>query len=353
MSSANKITQIGLVTVEEGGPFPLYTLMVGNGNRISLGRTGLPPSGAYADGTNPIAGDQWWRTDSQITYFQIYICTVGGGSPTWEALQLLHIDAISYTNGAITITPDQANGPIHKLSNVLSGTLTINAPLNATDGEFMILAIQQDGTGGRQIVYNSSAFKSVVQPNLAPNAVSILPWLRSGGNWFPLVRPAIPIEVVNTTEVDATNPTSATNLMSFAFPTGALNGLGRLLRVRCWGTAITVGTPAPTLNIAIYLGGTPTLLSNAVSAALGVGTTNPWSFDLEAAVTTAGAAGVLQAHSRLIVQGAAYSETNGGATTTVDLTAADTLQVQCLMNQSNAGNVCKQFLMHVELMNAA
>jgi Pectate lyase superfamily protein len=56
---------------------------VGGANSITQG-SGAPTN---PTGSNPVAGDVYFRTDTPSTSNQrIYICTVGGGSPTWVGI---------------------------------------------------------------------------------------------------------------------------------------------------------------------------------------------------------------------------------------------------------------------------
>lgn len=67
---------------QDGGA---YFLLYGNqsGNRFSQG-SGAPSKPA---GVNPASGDLYFRTDTPGTANQrIYVCTVGGGTPTWVGI---------------------------------------------------------------------------------------------------------------------------------------------------------------------------------------------------------------------------------------------------------------------------
>lgn len=56
------------------------------GGTISQG-SGAPPS-TYSSGNSPVAGDIYFRTDTPTVANQrIYICTTGGGTPVWAAIQ--------------------------------------------------------------------------------------------------------------------------------------------------------------------------------------------------------------------------------------------------------------------------
>lgn len=46
-----------------------------------------PGAPSKPNGNNPATGDYWFRTDTPSTANQrIYVCTVGGSSPTWVGI---------------------------------------------------------------------------------------------------------------------------------------------------------------------------------------------------------------------------------------------------------------------------
>jgi len=165
---------------------------------------------------------------------------------------------------------------------------------------------------------------------------------------------------INVTPVTQADPnTTAKNLMSIALPAGYQNVAGKTLRVWGEGTYVTAGGQSPTVTIALTLGGvTPvTWTSTATTASM----TKTWHFEAYITTVTAGATGTLEAHGALDIElggtgagAVAVSKFNDAViavSSTLDLTAANTLQVTGLMSSANAGNSLVQRQMVVEVLN--
>lgn len=153
--------------------------------------------------------------------------------------------------------------------------------------------------------------------------------------------------LVNNTPVTATNPSTAANLQSIALPAGYLNVAGKTLYIWASGAYTTAGGQTPTLNIAINIGALTNVLtwtSTATTAAV----TKTWNFEAFISTVTAGTSGTFEAHGLLNVElgaGAAgsvaessFNDAIVAVSGTLDLTAANTFQIQTTLSTSNAGN---------------
>lgn len=129
--------------------------------------------------------------------------------------------------------------------------------------------------------------------------------------------------------------TAAQTLLSLPFKAGALNAVGRSLRVK--GTLIysTTSTNVATISFAIKLGST-TLCTITTAATNTAASTNlPIQFEFNLTVAVAGASATIESHGAVqanigtvaAAAVAAYLDTNTAVSSAVDLTAAQTLTV--------------------------
>ncbi len=142
----------------------------------------------------------------------------------------------------------------------------------------------------------------------------------------PLVLPA---------QTAKTAITTAQALLAFAFGPGALNVVGRKLRVRGVAIYATTAGNVATLSIALTLGGV-TLCTITTPATNTAASTNlPLQFEFELTVVTLGATATIESHGRVDVNigtvaaavATTYLDTNVAVSSAVNLTAASTLGV--------------------------
>jgi hypothetical protein len=136
-----------------------------------------------------------------------------------------------------------------------------------------------------------------------------------------------------------TAPTAGT------FPAGALNVLGRTIRVTGGGNSGTTGTPNWTLDFALGAAGASVVGTTGALAA--VATTSPanFTFSLISTVTTIGASGVMTTTGTVNWASAtnatatwAIANSTVGTGLTLDLTAAQACGVFATCGTSNASN---------------
>jgi hypothetical protein len=142
----------------------------------------------------------------------------------------------------------------------------------------------------------------------------------------PLVLPAQP---------PATAITTTQGLLAFVFGAGALNVIGRKLRVKGVLIYSTTAANVATISLALSLGGvilctiTTAATNTAASANL------PIHFEFELTVVTLGATATIESHGRVdanigtaaAAAAATYLDTNTAVSSAVNLTAAATLGV--------------------------
>lgn len=148
------------------------------------------------------------------------------------------------------------------------------------------------------------------------------------------------------------------NLMSTTITAGLLNSVGKTLRV--WGAGVytTPAASVATITIKIKLGAV-TLISITSSANPGSVTNNNWNFNAYVTTQTAGATAVFEVHGNMVIDlGASpgladsiFSDTNTAVSSSLDSTAAQTLQVTVAFSAASGSNSCTQRQIIVESVN--
>jgi hypothetical protein len=140
------------------------------------------------------------------------------------------------------------------------------------------------------------------------------------------------------TQTALTNITAAQVMLSQAIPAGALNLVGRSLRVRGSVIYSTTSTNVATITIGLRIGGV-TLCTITTAATNTAASTNlPLQFDFQLTVASTGTSGTINSHGQVTANiGTAaapvtgiYLDTNTAASSAVDLTAAQTISVVIL-----------------------
>ncbi len=124
------------------------------------------------------------------------------------------------------------------------------------------------------------------------------------------------------------------SLLSFPIPAGALNTVGRTLRISGAGLYTTQAGQTPVVTVKVKLGSL-TLLSWASAATSAAAADMPWNFAVDITTAVVGASGTLEAHGNLVfnlgttpgVDSNIIPDTNTATIGTVDLAAAQTLQI--------------------------
>jgi hypothetical protein len=154
------------------------------------------------------------------------------------------------------------------------------------------------------------------------------------------------------------NVSTAQNLMSFSVPAGSMNKLLKSLRIFGRGLYTTAGAQTPTLTVAITIGGVSVL--SFVSTATTASQTNlPWEFEAWITTSLVGSSGTVEAHGQMQIKlgsgasGAStdFLDTNTAASSAINLTNANTLQVTITSSTASASNSFTQRQMIAELMN--
>lgn len=133
-----------------------------------------------------------------------------------------------------------------------------------------------------------------------------------------------------------TTITTAQNLLSLAFPAGALNVVNRVITVTISGIYTSPGTTTPTLTFVVKLGGVTlcTITTTGVSSTLS--TNMPFTLQFTLQVVTNGATATLETHGIAMVNLTAntpaagvtqFNDTNVAVSSAVNLVTAATLLV--------------------------
>jgi hypothetical protein len=130
------------------------------------------------------------------------------------------------------------------------------------------------------------------------------------------------------------------------FPAGALNLLGRTLRVRASGTLGTTGTPNLTIDLALGAAGANVLATSGVLALAAATSPAPWFLDVQATVVTVGASGAIiseglfsySTSSSVVVIPWTLGNSTRGTPLTIDLTAALAFNIYATCGTSDVAN---------------
>lgn len=165
---------------------------------------------------------------------------------------------------------------------------------------------------------------------------------------------------LNTTPVSLTNPTTATDLMTFLFPTGPsnlgniLNVLGAGFELFCQGT-YNLGL-ASTLVFTIKLGGV-TIATFTTASQATTGVTLAWQLTFSAFTASVGSAGTVEAHgvltfssgATLAAAASSFMDSNTAPSAAIDLTRAQTLEILANLGSGNAGSSIAQRVLQIQL----
>jgi hypothetical protein len=154
------------------------------------------------------------------------------------------------------------------------------------------------------------------------------------------------------------NVNTAQNLMSATIKGNTMNQIGNSLHVFAGGQYSTEAANTSTITIAVKYGSI-TLATWTSAANIGGQTNDTWNADLYFSTNAAGTAG-FKAHGNLTIEGIAaattpslYIDANTATTSTVDLTADQTLQVTITFSVAGAaaGNIGKEDQLIVTQVN--
>jgi hypothetical protein len=130
------------------------------------------------------------------------------------------------------------------------------------------------------------------------------------------------------------------------FPAGALNVLGRTIRIKSTGTMGTSATPNFTFDYALGTAGANVLATTGVLAAQAVTTPGQWYSEVQATVTTAGSSGVVQSGGHFTFAGSSgvlvtpwsMGNSTKGTGLSIDLTAALAFGMYATCGTSSGSN---------------
>lgn len=156
---------------------------------------------------------------------------------------------------------------------------------------------------------------------------------------------SLAINSADSTAIASTN--SETNFsLSYAIPAGLLNAAGAAIRVRASGRLSSTGTPTLTLRIKA---GSVTLFDLGAQS-VGAVSNQPWHIDAVVVCRATGASGTLFTVAQEQRVGG-RTGTTIGTSATVDLTAAQTLQISAQWSVNNASNTITEELFEVSAVN--
>lgn len=167
--------------------------------------------------------------------------------------------------------------------------------------------------------------------------------------------------VVNTTVVSLTNPTSATDMMTFTVPaptsqSAMLNAAGKVLQITAYGTYNVAA--ASTVVFTIKLGGA-TLATFTTASQATTGVTLNWQIYLVSATVTPGSAGTAECHGELNFDSgatlaaacSAFCDSNTAVITSINYTGPLLLEIMANFGTGNASSVIAERFLEVELYN--
>jgi hypothetical protein len=94
--------------------------------------------------------------------------------------------AVASPNFSASFTPDTASGHVQQV--LLTGSITVKAPVNATAGQKLLFIFTQDGVGGRTIGYDPSCYQTgAAEPvRTAPSTTTVDEFVCTGGKTWRL-----------------------------------------------------------------------------------------------------------------------------------------------------------------------
>lgn len=163
--------------------------------------------------------------------------------------------------------------------------------------------------------------------------------------------------VANVTPVQATNPTSATNLMTATLQAGTLSGVGEGLLITGAGI-INLTTSTSTLTIAVIIGGVTvaTWTTGAFAISLNLG----WNFAINVIAASVSTAGAITAETHGTLNGAlttaagaitSYNDTNTAVSSSINFGVPVLVQVQATIGTGNASSFVTERQLLIELLN--
>jgi hypothetical protein len=167
---------------------------------------------------------------------------------------------------------------------------------------------------------------------------------------------------VSASPVTLTNPTAATDLVTFTIgaPTGgagiSLNSAGKVIVISAFGV-YSLGA-ASTLVFTVKLGGA-TLATFTTASQATTAVTLAWQLSLTSVTVTPGAAGTAEAHGYLSFDSGAtlaaacseFLDSNTAAITSINYTGPLLLELMANLGTGNAGSTITSRIVQVELYN--
>lgn len=203
-------------------------------------------------------------------------------------------------------------------------------------------------------------------PNLQDTALLIINeqlYRVDGTNDPPVLIPlGTAVQEVNVTPVQVNaNSTADQDLMSVDLPAGVLNRLGKVLHLTAAGLWTSQAGQTPLLRFRVFYGSTQliSIETNAVAAAK---TNFAWSLEAFLVTASTGATGTLECYGLLSIlltdaagsSSEVYNDRVTGASSAVDLTAAETVQITGRFSTQPAGtpfNILVQRMLVTEVLN--
>lgn len=125
------------------------------------------------------------------------------------------------------------------------------------------------------------------------------------------------------------------------FPAGTLTSVGKLLKVRAWGTYSTLGSGTVTLQLKLKMGSTTLIDFGSITTAISIASRR-WDLEAELLVAGVGGSGPIEAAGKARIPTAntdvGFSEPAIGGSITIDTTASQTLQISAQHGASSASN---------------
>lgn len=170
------------------------------------------------------------------------------------------------------------------------------------------------------------------------------------------------VKAVNITPVSVNASTTADqDLMTISIPANALNAVGKLLEIICFGTFDEDSGPTITFKVHV-INSTPIDLAVLTFVPNTPGSTKtnlPWRLYIWIATGTAGVSGLLEVHGEFSSDPTTLSgrisapqlDLNTARTSTIDLTLTQTIKITIAFSASSTSNVGRQRMMTASILN--
>jgi hypothetical protein len=315
----------GSFTTLTGGTNTGNSFVLGNGSSIST--TGTGTIGAAGSNTQVQFNDSGvLNGDAQFTFTKSTGAVTVGTTSSGATFQFT---ITTSGGGGIAVQNTSATDAIAVKNVSLTNVFLVGSAGDVGAGNISFVTAAPSLLGAVSHGYDSTTKTGTFQANA--NGVTSFSGAWNNTNVTPVT--------VNA------NVATDQSLMTVSVPAGTLNRVGRSLRVWCAGVFSTPAAQTEVLTFKVKLGAL-TLISIPIPSQSFTATNNQFNISSVLSVQTGGATGVFEAHGNLVIDlgvgnlvaDSTFADQNTAVSSTIDLTAAQTLQITVSASVASTSN---------------